>query len=444
MIENAPFNLQSIIFKALRSNALAVIATAFFLCLVTASAYRIVNRYQAPGDFDSGNLGYCDFHNGVYYPSVGFLNRESAYDPDFVNRYPIYRAMPMYSPATFAFHVPWALFPLRAAEVLYFVWTICLVVAIAGFIASMLARLNPDYESTPVSWWTATSLLASFLLASRGGQQTVFTGYFTFELILALLLAVHYSKARPWLSGLCLLVVSAKPTYILPVGVLMFWRQDWKALVIGACLSIVVAVAASFWIEPEGGIAKILEDVQANQETHRAEDWERPSNNWVRVDLLAVVAKWSGWNPAENTQLSWMFAMLIPVSILLAYYQQKLKADGNLFGLTSAVVLLLPQIAVYHQAYDALLVLPIAIAALLSNSKEWNSIGIATRFCIVICCLIPAVNYLSSQSFLERFQVTGVLHQLLTSINSISLCIAAILVLVGMVKNLPNSQRLPE
>ena len=80
---------------------------ALALLLIAITAARIVAKHQTPGPFNPAAQGYCDFHNGVYFPSLAFINGFSPYSQEFAQSYPVERSMPFYSPFVLALHSPW-------------------------------------------------------------------------------------------------------------------------------------------------------------------------------------------------------------------------------------------------------------------------------------------------------------------------------------------------
>ena len=70
-----------------------IAAAACFILLLglTATAARIVKKYQVPGPPDPSNEGYCDFHNGIYYPSAALLAGLSPYGSVYAAEYPVSR-----------------------------------------------------------------------------------------------------------------------------------------------------------------------------------------------------------------------------------------------------------------------------------------------------------------------------------------------------------------
>ena len=197
----------------------AIVASCLLLLGLVLTAARIVRKYQTPGPFDENNQGYCDFHNGIYYPTLALLSGVSPYGPEYAAEYPVARQIPFFSPAILVVHAPLAVLPLRIAEVLYFAFSVFVLLAISAVCAA--AAGMPKRLDTILS-------VAAGLVFSRGGHITLFDGYFTLELVLATFLAIYWADRRPVSAAVALMVVSAKPTYILPLGFLLLARGNYK------------------------------------------------------------------------------------------------------------------------------------------------------------------------------------------------------------------------
>ncbi len=404
----------------LGNRGLAIVAALMLMLGVGATAARTIVKYQPPGPFDPSRQGMCDFHNGIYFPTRAMLRGESPYGADYAATYPVARQIPFFSPAILALHAPLALMPLHVGEVLHFSLSLGVIVAIAYLV--VLASGLPKR-------WDYVIGISAALVFTRGGHITLFDGYFTLELVLASLLAIHWGNKRPWLAALALVVVSAKPTYILPLGFLLLARGNFKPLVIGAILSVVAAAIPMGWMayhQGDGdlgaGLASIRADISGAQEIHRAQEDESPVHSWTRVDLLAIVAKWTEDDPAEATHLIVMAVLLFPAMVVL-FRRCRRGVDDGVCGLTGAIILSALLTSLYHQSYDVLLLVAPAVGVLAARLDGWRSLGAWHRIALAGVMLLPAYNYLSTRMFLLRIDPDPTTVKLLTSLNGISLAI---------------------
>jgi hypothetical protein len=399
---------------------LALLALIMLIGALAVSARRVVRAHQTPGPFDSARQGFCDFQNGVYFPSLAFSQGVSPYSQKYAREYPVARSIPFFSPVILAAHVPLTWLPLIQAESVYFLWMLFLIVGIA---ATVTAWTMPQWR------WDLFFLIALAIVVLRSGQQTIFTGYFTFELVWASLVAVHYGKSRPWWSAIALILVSSKPNYVLPIALLMLCRGNFRAVIWGGIISASLAAACFAWIMPEGGVPALVEQIQVSQDIHRGDAIERPVNTWIRIDALAIVAKWLEWDPTEAVYLITMFLLLLPAGFLLWLYHRRVDCAGGATGLSGGLILLSSLVAVYHHVYDSLNLVALIVAMYVATG-DWRNIPRRYRFALAICLLIPGLNYASSQKFLQVFGVEGLEYKLITSLNAVALLIAWVSLMV--------------
>ena len=431
---------------------------------------RTIKQYQPPGPYIPARQGLCDFHNGVYFPALAVMHGRSPYGETYANEYPVARQIPFFSPSILVLHSPLVLLPMRVAEIAYYLLSIGAILAIAILVASQLG--------TPIRWDVAL-WIAVAIAYSRGGHITLFNGYFTLELVLATLVAIHYGDRKPWIAALALVVVSAKPTYILPLGLLMLARGNFKAIAVGAVLSIVAAILPMTWMayhEGGGDIAAglqiIRQDIGNAQHLHLSQIDESPLYSWTRIDLLAIVAKWTGDDPQELTHLVVMGLILAPVMWIL-FQIRKRDLDDGLLGITGALILATMLASLYHQSYDAVLLIAPLVGATMagrwrkSSSSDaslehaspasqylanhwkpsrklshWETMPTVPRLGLMFLLAIPLYNYLTTRMVLSRLfptpEETGTtagvwardsLQQgeaatkLLTSLNGVSLAL---------------------
>lgn len=404
---------------------LARLAMAVFALGVAATAGRTIRQYQTPGPFDPSRQGMCDFHNGIYFPTKALIAGTSPYGQRYADEMPVARQIPFFSPAILAAHIPFAVMPLRVAEIAYFVFSVGLVLLIAKLIVSlagMPGRLD------------AWAVAAAGIVFTRAGHITLFDGYFTLELILATFLAIHWGPRRPMPAALALVIVSAKPTYILPLGFLMLARGNYRALVFGAIFSVIAAGVPFAWLayhegdgEMAAGLSTIGEQISQTQEIHRGQEDESPVHSWTRLDLLAVLAKWSGKDPDDQTHLIVMAMLLLPPMWLL-FRRARAGIDDGVTGVTGAIILTSMLVCLYHQSYDALLMAAPFAGVFIARQDGWRVMSIRWRAILGLLMIVPAFNYLSTRMVLSRLNPSQQIVDVLTSLNGV--CLAALLILL--------------
>jgi hypothetical protein len=404
----------------------SLLIVAAFLLGVVANLYRSYAQYQVPSEvFDARHQGFCDFHNGVYFPAQAFAKRVNPYAQEYAQQYPTPRPVPFFSPSVLILHLPFGLMPLRAAEIAYVVYLYGLLMLLAGLVVRFV-RLR---------WrWQAWLLVATFILFSRSGHNTLFTGYFTFELVIGTLVALEYGKRRPGLAALGLLLASGKPTYIIPLGFLMLARGNFRAIFYGALLSIAVAAAGFGWLASNSSVSKVLTGIQQGQQAHLDDPNEFPVNTHVRVDLPAIVFKWIGANPDEIVQLAWMAGMLVPICFVIWKYRKKLDDQGKSASILGLLISVAMIVSFYHHYYD-LLVAMTGCLGMIVGFHSWANVSKPLR--IALLCLIgfPMLNYTSASIFLDRFFTTEDLaYRVLTSLNALSLAASLIVLIVTIVR----------
>ena len=360
--------------RLVRGRPLIVCLSAVLLLIgLAATAVRTIRKYQTPGPFDPARGGQVDFHNGVYFPARAFVDGVSPYGSEYAANYPVDRQIPFYSPVTLLLHAPLALLPLHVAEVTHFAISVGLIGAIA--LVSAAAAGMPRRPDVVLA-------IAAAVVFSRGGHITLFGGYFTFELALAAILSIHWAGRRPWLAALALTVATIKPTYILPLGFLLLARGNVRALLLGAALSIVAAGCSFLWLavhEGDGdvaaGMTAIVAQISESQELHRSHEDESPVLSWTRIDLLAVIAKWSGVSPSQQTHLLAMFAILaIPMFALNR--RRRLGSDDGVAGITGAIIVSAMLVSIYHQAYDTLVIVAPLAGAVICQLPSWRTLSV--------------------------------------------------------------------
>ncbi len=433
------------------SRTLLWIARSLTLVAIVLTAIRIVNNYQMPGPFDEHNLGFCDFHNGVYFPSLAWLQGDNPYSSQYAQSYPVMRQVPLYSPLVFLSHAPLAILPLHVAEAIYF----CMMVALLWGCARLIAK---DIDRSKLilqlgNWvFPTTALLVLFAVYSRPGHATLYSGYFTLEIILATFLTFAYSLQSPYWAGLALAYTSIKPTYAIPLGLILLAMQRFKTVAVGTVLAVLLGVAPLILTiveEPHGSWSEkthsVLQSMLHSQDFHRDQNWERPAVSWTRLDLLGMIAKWTRSQPNDWTHLLVMIAIWLPVApVLWRGAGRRAGLDATqLTGLVTSLALVTTLVCLYKHAYDGLLLLA-PIAGILWNSGAWPRVAWGYRLSLIGLLGLPLVNYLSTHAVLFHPRWQGMFENawasnIVTSLNAASLFLAMLL-LAWIIWRLPGDK----
>ncbi len=394
-----------------------IVLMCLVVVLIAATGYRVQRNYAEPSlEFNYDQSGHSDFHNGTYLPTLAFRHGDNPYAREVCEKYTMPRSAPMYSPFAFVLHLPFTLFDLPTADVVFFLYNAALLLTIA----CLAIKFCDD------RWKSGLFLLvACLILLSRPGHITLFTGYFTAELALGTALALHFARSRPWLSGLGLLLVSSKPNFFLPLMILMLCRRDFRAVVLGVVFSAVGALAGFGWLATRSGPSDVIRGFIEGQESLHEDVMESPFNSWTRLDVTAMAAKILRANPGDLICLTAMLGLLVAPGFALSRIGGKSLRYGA-SGLSGMIICLSVLLSIYHQSYDSLILIVPWVGFTFYGHRVVPELSSVQRWSVSVLTAVPAVNYVSSLTFRERLGLdpTGRLWQLITLVNCVCLAIA--------------------
>lgn len=392
------------------------------LLLVVVTGWRIAREYSTQQrEFDWENRALSDFHNGIYYPTLAFRNGISPYSQAAVEQFELTRPSPPYSPFLFVLHLPLTWLPVFWADIVFSIVNLGMLAALAA----MGVRYSTSRFDWPVFW-----LVLNMLLVSRPGHITLFTGYFTLEFILGTILALQYSRSRPWVAAIGLLLASGKPTYFLPLLLLMAARRDGQALWRGMALSMAGAAIGVAWLALHEDPMSLVREYRETQAVHHADETEFPVNSWTRVDVLGMVAKVRDWVPDDRVYLGAM-VLLLAIPMFVIWRLRPVESNTGATGLTAWLAVLSLLLSIYHHSYDCLLLVVPWVGILFYGPLTLAEIRPWVRWAVALLAAIPAGNYLSTISFrnVMGWDSGDSVWQAVTMLNAICLVIALALLL---------------
>ncbi len=409
------------------------IVTLLFLVLITgvaATGYRTYRQYSMPsGEFDWMNRGHSDFHNGAYFPSLAFREGVNPYSSAAVDRYLLTRSSPIYSPVVFIWHLPFSYMGLYEADIAFFVFNTAMI----GLLAWMGIRMSGHRVR-----WGIWLMLSAILVYSRPGHVTLFTGYFTAELVIGTVIALHFASTRPFASGCGMLLASGKPTYILPLIVLMVCRRNYRAVIAGLVLCTIGGLVGLGWLVSFASPAEVVAGINEGRMALHDDPTEDPINTWTRLDSVGTISKVVGWKPNDGGYLSsMMFMLAIPGWVIFKVAANERNRGAT--GLTAMIVCLTILVSIYHHSYDSLLIAVPWIGLTFFRSIDQHELPDWARTVTAVLLAVPLANYLSTRVFQQKMGLDpqGPVWEILTSANGVCLLLALV-VLVW------NAWRLPK
>jgi hypothetical protein len=387
-------------------------AVAVFAAVVGVLGLRAWTLVNVPGAPGHAQWVLQDFRDAVYYPVVALLAGDNPYDVrTYFARYPVGQEFPVYSPLTLLLHLPFGLLPYRLAEALYFASVIGLTVVLAAVslrLAGVAARAD------------AVLGLAAALLLSRPGQSNLLLGQVTVPAVLATLAALHWSSRRRWWATAALALATFKPTFGLPLALLLACRGDRRVAVGGVAIGGALAALLAVWpMSAAGGPGPFVAALLDNQATTRGSLLFAPLTSWLRVDVWALAARLAGGTTGPVSEALLSLAVLGATGLLLRRLRRVAAAlaDPLAVGLVGAGLLA----GVYHQVYDLLLLAPAALAVVLGRPAAlWQERPWA-RAVLAAASLALFGNYATSNAALRHLGVAGGWWLALVSVNAVLL-----------------------
>jgi hypothetical protein len=393
-----------LITSAMRRRSL-LFGSAVFASAVTIAILRVTTLSAAFGVRLSMPWAMNDFKTAIYCPVAIFLRGGNPYDrAQFLQFCPVQNVFPLYLPWTLVMHAPFGAMPIQAATLLYFTLTVALSLLLVRF---GLRRARPPASVGAVLLGTG------LLLLSRPGQWNLLLGQPALELVLATYLAIFWARRAPWLGGFALAVSMYKPTFGIPLAIFMLVRGDSRAVAAGALLTAALnAVPLAILMQRAGGPEPFLHNLIQSQ--HAWETVVDPATQVYGVDAPAFLSRLLGRRLAGAEYAGVTILVLAAASAALRSLRgMPEEKDENL---SATIICLGILLSVHHQTYD--LVLLVAPVIALARSALPTPFLVGPRgLTLRILVSLLAVNYVTTQSVLERLENERVPWLLLASLN---------------------------
>lgn len=378
-----------------------------FAAILGGMVWRMSHKVLIPGEPKlseaRGTEGMGDYRDAVYYPIRATLDGVNPYDceteprkdgqPRYLAnpRYPVLNIFPLFSPLILLLFSPFALIEdFRLSMVCYGAFNVLLLLVYAFALWRAVGKV-PSVGSV--------AALAAVILITQPGRANFIAGQVALPLTLALFGALHWGRRQPWLSGLMLTLAGFKPTFGVPLGILMLCRKDFRAAGLGALLSGVIAAGGLLLIFTRSGdLERIVPILQQNQHELEAHPGVNPATSTARIDGLAATDRWLGKSGGAFLKIAVPLLVLSLAGLAVWKRAQDVPYEGAV-GIVGLVVILAVLLSIYHLFYDALpLWIPI-LSLLVAPRDVWRGYSMLTRRTLIVLLFVPIVNVFCTLSF---------------------------------------------
>ncbi|RMD81896.1 MAG: DUF2029 domain-containing protein [Candidatus Dadabacteria bacterium] len=358
----------------------ALVAASFLLAGV---ALLVVHGWRIHAQPDGWLL--CDFYSQVYFPAVAMREGINPYRVStYLARYPVAEPLAPYPPAHVLAYLPLGFLSPAGAALVYGGLEVAAWAALC-WLALRLGELKPT--------WTRVVLLAGSLCLSRPGHSSLLLGQVAPQSVAGVYAALLWGKRRPLLGSVGLFLALLKPSFGVPLTLLLLSLGALRAVWLGLALTASANTAAlAALARASGGFGNALAAFAQTSAGWRSLV-ERVEVSATRVDLPAAYLHLTGRAAPVLLQLLLAATVVACGCGLVAGARRTLGGtEKRLVGLLAASGSIL--LACYHGSYDLLLLAaPLAACAAASSSS-------GPRRCfahgVLALLLVPLANYLAS------------------------------------------------
>jgi hypothetical protein len=346
-----------------------VVGLLFFAVVLAALVWRQVHIVVIDGEVERsaelGRDGLADFRDVIHYPLKAMREGVNPYDgdaapladgsPRYSQRYPVGGALPLYSPLIFLLYWPFSYGSFYASAGVYVALNVGLL-ALWAWACWRVAGVWPSVGQT--------TMLAGVMLATQSGRANFLGGETAIPLALASLLAVWMAPSRPWLAGVALSITSFKPTFGLPLGILLLASGHFRTVALGWGLGFLIAVGGlAVVFATSGDLARMPEVLLHNQEVVESDPELNPQTSRARFDSAGAIQRLLGMEGSMVGLLA--SGAILGFACAGLWRLRPGHHDLRYTRLTTAIVCVATVSGIFHMPYDGLLLwAPIAIVVL--------------------------------------------------------------------------------
>ena len=380
-----------------------LLASALFVLALGFAVARVGFLTEAGGVRLGASWAMTDFYSAAYHPVHAVLQGQTPYERD--------STFPPYAPTQLLVHLPFALLPPGPAAITYFLFTAVLTLPLA-FLALGLARVKPEPARVMA--------LASAILLSRPGHWTLLLGQVAILLTVLTYVALLHARSKPTLAGWAIMGALLKPTYGIPLVLLLWTWGRRKTAALGVALAALVNLPLlALLAAREGGFGELMKAALGGYRGWQGIADVNPATSNTRTDATSLISRFVGapLSSVEQVLLTTGILLLaVAVLRLLAKHPTR-QADTLAVG----IICLTTSLIGFHRGYDLVLLTAPFVAAAVPGALPLGNRGV--RWVLLALYSILALNWIATESVLQRWQPSGGTWLLVTSVNGLCLIV---------------------
>jgi hypothetical protein len=317
---------------------------------------------------------------------------------------------------------PLALFGYAGAAIAFYVLTLALTVVTA----IVALRMNGVGRSTALAVF-----VASLMVLSRPGHMNLLVGQNTLVYVLGTYLALWAAERWPIASGTGLMFACLKPTFGVPLALLMLAQGYVRPVAIGLVMALAVNLPPLVIIaRTAGGFSALVDSTLANFATFRSDPTVNPGESLLLIDVSGVVGRVLGRPPGLPAECLMALVLLGAAATAL----RVLGKARDTWALGVTIICLTMLATFHHQPYD-LLLLTLPCVALLSHRYPEFLYRSPSYWPLLVLLGVLAFNYVTTHSTLALLRLGGSAELTLALINGVVLLATFVLVVAATLAN---------
>lgn len=383
-------NVRSVQFR------LDCLGSLLFVLVVVALSIRLSSLMVIPGDSEAskaaGKNGLADFQDVIYYPMQAVSDGVNPYDcaasplPDgnlrYRQRYPVLNLFPLYSPLIFILYWPWGFGDFTTSAVSFVIFNLVLLLCFS-YQCLKGGAIRPSISQI--------AILGSCMLLTQPGRANFLGGDTALALSIASLTAIRLAPSHPSLAGLALALTSFKPTFGLPLGILLLASGYYRTVGIGWALGFVIGIVGLIVLfHRSDDLQRMPEVLLYNQEVLESDPDANALSSSIRVDSASALERLMPIHGPLVTVVASAIVMGIACYGLVVLRRVRSHPEAN--SLISAITALVTVSSIYHVTYDALLIWGAIAEIVLAPNSTWSNVSIRWRWLVGGLLFVPMIN----------------------------------------------------